>query len=413
MAHKILPRSAWSSTAARGTGITWSRVRGIVCHYPAMGRAVGVLTQAQEAARLRGWRSYHVNSLGWKDIGYSYAIGQSGRIYSLRGDRVGGHTYGHNSTTLGVLFIVGDNEPLTAAAKAAFRALRATLRKRGASSGVWGHREMSGNSTRCPGPYIMGSIRSGELTGSSAGASKPSTTAPSSSRPWRTSPRVSRMPKAEVRSIQQTLTDLGYSLGSYGVDGSYGDATGNAVKALQADLNITADGVYGPGTEKALMSKLNAIEKKVDRSIAIATVNQRRIDRITRTLEPGISGKRTDGEAIHALRKFRNDIRNDIAKIPADVLDEPVALEGKWKGQKGSLRGVRAWYAEDMRALRALVTASEAAVLEAVQESGRAQGLTDEQVQAIATAAAEASARVSAEDVAGQLEVGVRTDTEG
>lgn len=153
MAHKILPRSAWSSTSARGTGITWSRVRGIVCHYPAMGKAVGVLTQAQEAARLRGWRSYHVNSLGWLDIGYSYAIGQSGRIYSLRGDRVGGHTYGHNSTTLGVLFIVGDNEPLTAAAKAAFRALRATP----ASAA---RPRACGGTGRCPGTQPAAPARS-------------------------------------------------------------------------------------------------------------------------------------------------------------------------------------------------------------------------------------------------------------
>ena len=164
MTARILARSAWSSTSARGTAINWSRVRGIVCHYPAMGASVGVLSQAQEAARLRGWRSYHVNTLGWREnIGYSYGIGQSGRIYSLRGDRIGGHTYGHNSTTLGVLFIVGDNEPLTAAAKGAFRALRATLRTRGASSGVWGppRGSLSGNSNRCPGPYIMGSINDG------------------------------------------------------------------------------------------------------------------------------------------------------------------------------------------------------------------------------------------------------------
>lgn len=165
----ILARSRWTSTKAKGRAVTWSRIRGIVCHYPAMGKSVGVLTPAQETARLRGWRNYHVGSLRWSDIGYNYCITQAGRIYSLRGDRVGAHAVGHNSTTLGVLFMVGDNEPLTKAAQASFRALRATLRKRGAGSGLWGHTQMSGNSTRCPGPYIMADIRSGVLKSASAG----------------------------------------------------------------------------------------------------------------------------------------------------------------------------------------------------------------------------------------------------
>ncbi|WP_087483524.1 peptidoglycan recognition protein family protein [Brachybacterium massiliense] len=382
MAHKILPRSAWSSTSARGTGITWSRVRGIVCHYPAMGKAVGVLTRAQEAARLRGWRSYHVNSLGWMDIGYSYAIGQSGRIYSLRGDRVGGHTYGHNSTTLGVLFIVGDNEPLTAAAKAAFRALRATLRKRGASSGVWGHREMSGNSTRCPGPFIMGSIRDGSLTGSSAGASNPST--PSK-------PSTPSTEFADVDKTQAWLKELGFDPGP--LDGIYGTKTATATRAAQEALGITpVDGRPGPTTRTHLEDAVTTLDK-ISKDLAT----------IKRTLEPGIAGKRTDGELVSALRGFRND-------IPGMVLDAPVDLEGKWKGQQSTLRRMRAWYAEDLRQIKAGIATSRAAVLEAVQETGKAQGLTDEQVQAIATAAAEASARVSAEDVAGQLEVSVRDE---
>ena len=156
----ILARSRWTSTAAKGTPVTWSRIRGIVCHYPAMGRSVGVLTPEQETVRLRGWRNYHVGTLGWSDIGYNYCITQAGRIYSLRGDRIGAHAVGHNSTTLGVLFMVGDTEPLTKAAQASFRALRATLRKRGAGSGLWGHTQMSGNSTRCPGPSGSAQLRS-------------------------------------------------------------------------------------------------------------------------------------------------------------------------------------------------------------------------------------------------------------
>lgn len=176
----ILSRSRWTSTSARGTGFNWGRIRGIVAHYPAAGKDIGVLSQAQEASRLRGWRNYHVSGRGWADIGYNYGIGQSGRIYSLRGNRAGAHATGHNSTTVGVLFIVGDNEALTSAAKKSFKSLRAYLRNKGAGSGVWGHQQMSGASTRCPGPYIMGSIRDGSLkAGTGGGAAVPGCFCPS------------------------------------------------------------------------------------------------------------------------------------------------------------------------------------------------------------------------------------------
>lgn len=161
---KILARSAWTSTHARGSAIQWSRIRGVVCHYPAAGRDIGVISQEAEAARLRGWRNYHVNGRGWSDIGYNYGISQAGRIWSLRGDRVGAHATGHNSTTVGILFIVGDNEPLTPAARAAAAQLIAHLRSKAAGRGLWGHQQMAGASTRCPGPYIMRDIRSGALT---------------------------------------------------------------------------------------------------------------------------------------------------------------------------------------------------------------------------------------------------------
>lgn len=252
MSTMILSRSRWTSTAPGGRSVNWSRIRGIVCHYPAMGRDVGVLSQAQEAARIRGWRNYHVRSLGWSDLGYNYVIGQSGRVYTGRGDRVAAHAVGHNSTTIGVLFIVGDNEALTPAAKHSFRALRTTLRRRGAGSGVWGHTEMSGNSTRCPGPYIMGDIRSGELKGggvptggASVGGSRPS-------RPWESSPRVQGMSAGEVRKVQQALQDRGYNLGKWGVDGKYGEATYTAVKAAQKALGVAVDGIAGPDTMNAL-----------------------------------------------------------------------------------------------------------------------------------------------------------------
>ena len=182
-------------------------------------------------------------------------------------------------------------------------------------------------------------------------------------KPWTTSPRVASMPAAEVRAIQSELVDAGYPVGSYGIDGSYGDGTGTAVKQLQTDLGLTADGVWGPTTQEALMtirSELKALSKKID-------------------------------------------------AIPREVMHIQVPLEGDgWKGKSGNLTGIRKWYAADMAAIKRLIRESQAATIKAIQEAAKGQGLTDAQVEKIATAAAEASARVSAEDVADRLEVTAR-----
>lgn len=287
MSHQILPRSRWTNTSPGGSPINWSRVRGIVAHYPGSPGRFGVLSPAQEQANFRGWRNYHVRTLGWKDIGYCYGITQAGRIYSLRGDRVGGHTFGHNSTTIGVMFMVGNDEPLTDAARAAFRALRATLRKRGCGSAVWGHREMPKNSTACPGPHIMADIRSGKLTGRA-------TTAPAKKAPAK--PRF-----AGLEETQRQLKALGYNPGQ--VDGKYGPKTTAATKAAQQDFGINpVDGKPGPATRKELrniMAKIDDIAKDVAA--------------IKRTLEPGVKGKRHDGELARFIRtRTRGVTRKDV-----------------------------------------------------------------------------------------------------
>jgi predicted chitinase len=52
-----------------------------------------------------------------------------------------------------------------------------------------------------------------------------------------------------VRTLQQRLSDLGYSLG---VDGNFGPGTAKAVIAFQQKNNLGCDGVVGPNTWRAL-----------------------------------------------------------------------------------------------------------------------------------------------------------------
>lgn len=255
----ILSRSAWTSSRASGPAFNFSRMRGIVVHYPAAGKAIGEISKAAVAARLRGWRNYHVNGRGWSDIGYQYGIDQAGRIWSLRGDRVGAHTAGHNSTTVGVLFVVGDNEPLTDEAKQAFRDLRAHLRRKENTANVWGHTQMSGASTRCPGPYIMGSLRDGSLLSGKASAAKPAPGKDSggSGSEYR---QVGYGDTLKLYTQGEPVKDVQRALGVH-PDGFYGPNTKNAVQVFQRERGLAADGVVGPDTWAAMKGGRPAVKK--------------------------------------------------------------------------------------------------------------------------------------------------------
>ena len=57
----------------------------------------------------------------------------------------------------------------------------------------------------------------------------------------------------EVKIVQNLLIGKGYSCGTSGADGVFGSATDSAVKKFQADKKLTADGIVGPATWKALL----------------------------------------------------------------------------------------------------------------------------------------------------------------
>lgn len=70
--------------------------------------------------------------------------------------------------------------------------------------------------------------------------------------PWEASATIQGLSTAAVKTIQSQLKTLGYDLGSYGVDGSYGKATYSAVRAFQKAQGLTVDGVAGTKTQAAL-----------------------------------------------------------------------------------------------------------------------------------------------------------------
>lgn len=61
---------------------------------------------------------------------------------------------------------------------------------------------------------------------------------------------------SKVKELQENLIALGYSCGSYGADGSYGNATVAAVKKFQSSNGLNADGIAGYLTLAAITKAL-------------------------------------------------------------------------------------------------------------------------------------------------------------
>jgi DNA invertase Pin-like site-specific DNA recombinase len=69
-------------------------------------------------------------------------------------------------------------------------------------------------------------------------------------------------PSAAVRRVQRVLHSRGYSLGQPGIDGRFGPLTAAAVRRLQADSGLAADGIVGPKTRRVV----SRIERRQQRS---------------------------------------------------------------------------------------------------------------------------------------------------
>lgn len=77
----------------------------------------------------------------------------------------------------------------------------------------------------------------------------------------------------DVKELQSLLIQAGYSCGSYGADGDFGDATENAVRELQKDSKITVDGEVGPQTLAALEKLLEDTVVEAPKSVKIINGN--------------------------------------------------------------------------------------------------------------------------------------------
>lgn len=66
-----------------------------------------------------------------------------------------------------------------------------------------------------------------------------------------------------VKKMQKMLIACGYSCGSAGADGQFGDDTLKALKLFQKKYKLATDGLYGPQTQ----AKLKTVYKKKNKKI--------------------------------------------------------------------------------------------------------------------------------------------------
>jgi hypothetical protein len=78
-----------------------------------------------------------------------------------------------------------------------------------------------------------------------------------------------------VKTLQQNLIKLGYSVGSYGADGDFGSKTKEAVVKYQKDKGLTADGEAGPITLAAIEKDIQNLSTEYQIKVTAAALNIR------------------------------------------------------------------------------------------------------------------------------------------
>jgi peptidoglycan hydrolase-like protein with peptidoglycan-binding domain len=242
----IHTRAAWGANESlRRAAPSYGQVKLGFVHHTVSSNTYAA---AQVPAMIRGIYAYHVQSLGWNDIGYNFLIDRFGGTWEGRFggmDRavVGAQTLNYNSVSTGVAAIGNfDVATVPQAMTNAFKRIFAwklslshipatgTVVANGKSlQRVSGHRD--GFATACPGRFLyarLPEIRAGAAALMGAPASAP---VPPVAAPW----AVTRYTPYKGVVLQQ-------------------GSRGAAVVVLQRGVKVTPDGGFGPLTRAALVA---------------------------------------------------------------------------------------------------------------------------------------------------------------
>ena len=238
MTVQIVPRAAWGARPPKTTPKQLTDFRsGWFIHW----LGTPAHRSLSDVAVLRSIQLFHQQAKGWNDIAYSFAIGRQfpDRVYELRGWGIqGGHTEGHNSRSMAVVFLLGEGERPTERMLATCRQFLAEAPDHyGMKPGgpkVRPHNAV--RATACPGPDLTAWIRSG----------MPITPGEP------TMPTPPKPPTSLVQQWQEMLLANGADLGPSGADGQMGRLTLEASRVVLDHRNQLLAEVEGLRIERDL-----------------------------------------------------------------------------------------------------------------------------------------------------------------
>jgi hypothetical protein len=276
----ILTRQQWGARAPKTTPtpVPISARSGYCVHYDG-GNPVILRTLADVIAKIQADQNYHMDGQGWNDIGYNYLVVSApgfpaidGLLVEGRGrDVVGAHCMNHNTPWIGTQVTIGGTQQPSTAALVSVRAhYEQCSAAHGAALAKFGHRD--GFATSCPGDTLYGWVHAGMPVGSTPPPPPPPppvkppvvnhNTGLATEKPWGAFPLPagdwygvddhtpnshSGARVADQRAVKQIQREVGVT-----ADGVFGDHTAAAVGAWQSANNLTADRGVGPLTWSAM-----------------------------------------------------------------------------------------------------------------------------------------------------------------
>ena len=277
---EILSRETWKARSPNSALTLFNnyKLTHIIAHWPGDARN---LANLDTKSLIRSWQTYHMNTRGWKDIGYNYIIDQSGKIYSGRGWNIGGHVLAdQNSISVGVLFAVGNNEPMTDAMRKSGAWLYNYIENRANHKLKYlGHCDWANKA--CPGPSVLAWVRAGATYAEVPSDPDPVVTVPSKDGETAIAPgfplgkcsahnkQMWYGPKSDsdhqvsgwfnkksdsTKSADGLFTwqkRMAYRGWKITPDGLWGDETRRVALAFQNEKGLSQDGLVGPATWSA------------------------------------------------------------------------------------------------------------------------------------------------------------------
>jgi hypothetical protein len=153
----VHPRSDWGAAPTADCG-AWHTPRHVTIHHTVTPNN----DPTPPADRIKGIQSYHINSNGWCDIGYHFLVSQDGDRWQgwKTEEKSGIHVGNHNTDNVGISFLGSYHiaQPPQAQVDGVVPLVKWLADNYGIGMDrdhVLGHQEWSGQSTACPGSFLL------------------------------------------------------------------------------------------------------------------------------------------------------------------------------------------------------------------------------------------------------------------